>query len=432
MAVITFIPVTYTTSGAPAITNSQNALTDTSSSNYAIVNRNSATTGTATYYCSFKFDFSEIPDNSTIKKVTAKAKAAYYGGGTSSSSHRVGLRYTDSSALSTVIGEITSSAVIRQASYTNISLETLKSNSFALVYQLESLKDRSTVAYIYGSEIIVEYEEPPKIYNKVEYGDKTLIDLTADTVTPSSLLQGYTAHDNTGALITGTAEIESHGDGDPLGYGTENTLRTVLYTDGTLIINEKSSDIEANVAKHGEATNTYPACDRSTTNNPYLITTASGQPWNSQKSSILNVELGSVVKPIYGTKNWFYGLTNCLSISMKGLDTSCIEGNFSMSSMFCNCYALTSLDLGDKFDTSSVTTMSNMFNGCISLTTIYTKLDFVLYSETVQIFSNDSKLVGGNGTKYTDMTNPSLSVYARIDKSGTPGYFTDRSQKPVS
>lgn len=41
--------------------------------------------------------------------------------------------------------------------------------------------------------------------NKVQYGNTTLIDLTADTVTADKLLEGYTAHDRTGAVITGTA-----------------------------------------------------------------------------------------------------------------------------------------------------------------------------------------------------------------------------------
>lgn len=41
--------------------------------------------------------------------------------------------------------------------------------------------------------------------NKVVLGSSTLIDLTSDTVTPSTLMQGYTAHDRSGALITGTA-----------------------------------------------------------------------------------------------------------------------------------------------------------------------------------------------------------------------------------
>ena len=40
--------------------------------------------------------------------------------------------------------------------------------------------------------------------NKVVLGDQTLIDLTNDTVTASSLLEGKTAHDKSGELITGT------------------------------------------------------------------------------------------------------------------------------------------------------------------------------------------------------------------------------------
>lgn len=53
--------------------------------------------------------------------------------------------------------------------------------------------------------------------NKVVLGSSTLIDLTADTVTPSALMQGYTAHDKSGALITGTATGGI--DGDSLAYG---------------------------------------------------------------------------------------------------------------------------------------------------------------------------------------------------------------------
>lgn len=47
--------------------------------------------------------------------------------------------------------------------------------------------------------------------NKVVYGTTVLVDLTADTVTAATLMQGYTAHDKSGALITGTA---SGGGGD--------------------------------------------------------------------------------------------------------------------------------------------------------------------------------------------------------------------------
>ena len=40
--------------------------------------------------------------------------------------------------------------------------------------------------------------------NKVVYGNTTLIDLTADTITPSDLASGVTAHDKSGAPITGS------------------------------------------------------------------------------------------------------------------------------------------------------------------------------------------------------------------------------------
>lgn len=46
-------------------------------------------------------------------------------------------------------------------------------------------------------------------YNKVVYGNKTLIDLTADTVSPDKLEKGLTAHDKTGEIITGTSTKDS-------------------------------------------------------------------------------------------------------------------------------------------------------------------------------------------------------------------------------
>ena len=41
------------------------------------------------------------------------------------------------------------------------------------------------------------------------YGDRTLIDLTDDTVNPNSVLSGVTAHDRSGSVITGTIEERS-------------------------------------------------------------------------------------------------------------------------------------------------------------------------------------------------------------------------------
>ena len=45
----------------------------------------------------------------------------------------------------------------------------------------------------------------PQNISKVVYGNRTLIDLSADTISADKVLSGYTAHDSTGTQITGTA-----------------------------------------------------------------------------------------------------------------------------------------------------------------------------------------------------------------------------------
>ena len=46
--------------------------------------------------------------------------------------------------------------------------------------------------------------------NKVIYGETVLIDLTADTVSADKLASGITAHDKTGAKITGTNDYDAN------------------------------------------------------------------------------------------------------------------------------------------------------------------------------------------------------------------------------
>ena len=48
-----------------------------------------------------------------------------------------------------------------------------------------------------------------KIYNKVVWGDKTLIDLTGDTIEEQYIIGGKTAHDRSGNIITGTCTYDA-------------------------------------------------------------------------------------------------------------------------------------------------------------------------------------------------------------------------------
>lgn len=45
--------------------------------------------------------------------------------------------------------------------------------------------------------------------NKIIFGGQVLIDLTQDTVSADKLLEGFTAHDKSGAIITGTCTYDS-------------------------------------------------------------------------------------------------------------------------------------------------------------------------------------------------------------------------------
>lgn len=68
--------------------------------------------------------------------------------------------------------------------------------------------------------------------NKVVLGSETLIDLTSDTVEESKLLSGYTAHDASGEIITGTCTFDA--DTSDATAGDAEVLATkTFYKNGT-------------------------------------------------------------------------------------------------------------------------------------------------------------------------------------------------------
>ena len=60
--------------------------------------------------------------------------------------------------------------------------------------------------------------------SKIVYGDKVLIDLTEDTVTPATLKSGVTAHDASGAKITGTLDTAPPKESDINFWDYDGTL----------------------------------------------------------------------------------------------------------------------------------------------------------------------------------------------------------------
>lgn len=71
--------------------------------------------------------------------------------------------------------------------------------------------------------------------SKVVYGSKVLIDLTSDTVTADKLLEGITAHDKSGATITGSCTFDAD-TGDATATVAEILSGKTAYVNGSKLI----------------------------------------------------------------------------------------------------------------------------------------------------------------------------------------------------
>ena len=148
--------------------------------------------------------------------------------------------------------------------------------------------------------------------------------------------------------------------------GTEYKLEpgaTVLYSDGTLIINEPTTKREANIQTHGAVSKEYPDMKMEGTDiEKYIFASTSQRPWDSDANSITSVEIGQKIRPS-DTKYWFSSCQNMTEGDLTNLDTRNVT---EMSSMFYKAgnnsgvavFTLTGLD---SWDTSKVTNMSGMF-----------------------------------------------------------------------
>lgn len=80
-----------------------------------------------------------------------------------------------------------------------------------------------------------------KNISKVVYGGKTLIDLTADTVTADKILKGATAHDKSGAPIVGACTYNAD-TSDATAAGAEILAGKTAYVNGVKITGEMKNN----------------------------------------------------------------------------------------------------------------------------------------------------------------------------------------------
>ena len=141
----------------------------------------------------------------------------------------------------------------------------------------------------------------------------------------------------------------------PGAYASESDVYAILYEDGELVFQN------GDTPKSGKAVvKTYPV-DLTT---EYHSTDS--VPWRNELKSIRVVSFADIVRP-RGTSLWFYRCSNLERIDNIGnLNTSNVS---TMWGMFEGCGKLTALD-ASRFDTSNVENMSAMFKGCSKLTAL--------------------------------------------------------------
>lgn len=115
--------------------------------------------------------------------------------------------------------------------------------------------------------------------NKIIYGGNTLIDLTADTVDVSHLLDGYTAHDKSGAVITGECTFDAD-------TSDANALRAEILLNRTAYVN--GVKLTGSMPNNGAVTGTI-----SDASQQYTI--AQGYHDGSGKVGLDSVEISKII-----------------------------------------------------------------------------------------------------------------------------------------
>ena len=272
--------------------------------------------------------------------------------------------------------------VMSDSTFTFNELEELSSNTFVRPYYNFlgwSLKPNGEVIYNDGEEVsnITDvYNGKVNLYavwEKVKYTTSVVVQngtLTGD----SSLLVPHaengvfnlSSSQGTDAIVSCTNNQVGAYDNYVLTVKniSDNTVctvnfvpsSTVLYTDGTFIINEKGSDRESNIALHGEVVKEYEPFSATQS----YVFNSSTRLWANEKDDIIDVYIGQKIKPT-NTMDWFIYCHNMETGNFTNLDTSSVtnmSGMFRAAGKESLVFELVGLD---DWDTSNVRSLHTMF-----------------------------------------------------------------------
>ena len=210
----------------------------------------------------------------------------------------------------------------------------------------------------YTVNVVVQNGTVDTATKQVEYNKNALFNLTPNMNNSSSFIK--CTNNQKGKIENNVLTVSNVNADTTCTITLDTTSSTVLYNDGTLILNELSANRSENVSVHGEVTKEYEPMSDS---DSYVMTSMDSQPWYSEQYLIKSVEIGSKISPV-STSHWFELLFNMEKGDFTNLDTSHV---IIMSYMFRSSddfgspktYKLIGLE---DWHVSNVTDMSNMFN----------------------------------------------------------------------
>ena len=240
-------------------------------------------------------------------------------------------------------------------------------------------------------------------------------------------------------------------------FNTSNVkIMSYMFQNCSKLIELDTSNFDTNNVT--EMTSMFYGCKGLTTLNVSGFNTKNVTAMGSMFSgcgglTILDVNNFDTSK-VTGMGGMFSGCSGLTTLDLSNFDTSKVT---AMDAMFRGCSGLTTLDLSNfnvvavrnaslmfyqcgnittlnlsNFSTNNVENMYLMFGGCRNLTTIYvsefnaetnTGWTTTAVTNSKIMFSDCTKLVGGNGTTYNN--NITDKTYAVIDTATTPGYLTN-------
>ena len=174
----------------------------------------------------------------------------------------------------------------------------------------------------------------------------------------------------------------------------------------------------------------FSGCDAMTSLNVSNFNTSKVTDMSSMFSicgSLNNLNISSFnTSEVTNMSQMFHGCSSLSSIDLSNFDTSKVT---DMMCMFAGCSQIESINLS-SFVTNNVVNMRQMFSGNWIMTTILANENFITTAITEadnnhsseDMFFGCQALIGGNNTPYD--SSHTDKEYARVDVTGTPGYFT--------